>query len=168
MDQLPGAFHFTVLASAMRSHGDVIVTGLGYSTNSLTVYEVIKYSSATGNPLWTNSVVGVNYSGGGVPETLGDSRQRLAAGWCPARRNAYQRPFPDYKIQQQRRPAVDQSQRQLRQQFRTSRHDREAAKARASQTCRGFLDILSSLLSSANRIMKWDGVRNTQGASSDT
>jgi hypothetical protein len=50
--------------------GDVIATGEGRSTNNALQYVVTKYSGVAGNPLWTNTLAGPNYDGGGVPQTL--------------------------------------------------------------------------------------------------
>ncbi len=50
--------------------GDVIVTGESYTTNFTLEYVVAKYSGATGDPVWTNTMAGPNYDGGNVPQTL--------------------------------------------------------------------------------------------------
>ncbi|MGZ4964569.1 MAG: hypothetical protein ACXWKG_07165 [Limisphaerales bacterium] len=51
-------------------NGDAVLTGESFSTPSV-VYVVMKVSAA-GDSLWTNSMVGPNYDGGGVPQTLLD------------------------------------------------------------------------------------------------
>lgn len=49
--------------------GDVIVTGENI-TNYPVQYVVMKFSSVTGDALWTNTMAGPNYDGGDVPQTL--------------------------------------------------------------------------------------------------
>lgn len=53
--------------------GDVIVTGdfdLATATNFTVQDLMVKYSGATGEALWTNSIAGPGYFGGGLPQAL--------------------------------------------------------------------------------------------------
>jgi len=53
--------------------GDVIVTAeyfINHVTNDTVNYVLLKYSSATGNLLWTNTMAGPQYDGGSVPQAL--------------------------------------------------------------------------------------------------
>jgi len=54
--------------------GDAIITHEGWTnymlTNDRVEYVVMKYSGATGEPLWTNFMLGASYYGGDVPQTL--------------------------------------------------------------------------------------------------
>lgn len=66
------AFGFLSLFRTVQFNpqGDVIVTGESFTTNFTLQYVVTGYSDATGDPLWTNTMAGPNYDGGGVPQTL--------------------------------------------------------------------------------------------------
>jgi hypothetical protein len=63
-------FMSLVRSLVVDSRGDVVLTGETFS-NSVLVYVAIKVSSA-GVPLWTNSMIGPTYDGGGMPQTLLD------------------------------------------------------------------------------------------------
>ena len=68
-------FHSGVDMGVVRSilldgHGDIVLTGEG--SGSPHVEYVVMKISATGASIWTNNMIGPNYDGGGVPQTLLD------------------------------------------------------------------------------------------------